>query len=579
MAISRRKFIARTGAAGAAAALPWWAHLEAGARPADLTTLGRTIVRGAKLQEGTVGAYFRLAEGPGERHMRRDDLGGNKRSKARAAVPLLSFVHMTDVHIVDAQSPARVEFLDRFADPGRGCESVPFSSAQRPQEALTLHVLEAMVRAIRKIRRSPVTGRRFSFAVCTGDNIDNEQLNELRWFIDTLDGGGMVSSNSGGDAYQGVQAAEWADPEYWHPTPEVADKYKQQYGFPDYPGLLETAMKPFRATGIGMPWLQTFGNHDGLMQGNAPRNPIFEAIAVGPAKIKALPPGLNPCDAFQTLRDNPAAFLAAPVQQVAADPQRKVVTRAEYIEEMFKTTGTPVGHGFQKENRSAGTAYWFRDAGKFRLIGLDTVNPGGYDEGSIGLAQFEWLEERLRESSRTYLDADGGEVQNEDGRDRYVILFSHHGLRSLENPVMAPDPLEPGSNDLPRILADEVEALLHRYPNVIAWVNGHTHNNIVEPRQSPHGGGFWDIGTAAHIDWACQSRGIDVVDNRDGTMSIWCTMIDHAAPIRPGGKDEVLRVASISRELAANDFQKGYDSSGRGEHKDRNVELVLPKPF
>jgi hypothetical protein len=160
-----------------------------------------------------------------------------------------------------------------------------------------------------------------------------------------------------------------------------------------------------------------------------------------------------------------------------------------------------------------------------------------------------------------------------------VILFSHHGLRSLDNPVAAPDPLELGSNDLPRVTAEEVEALVHRFPNVIAWVNGHTHNNVVEPRTSSRGGGFWDIGTAAHIDWSCQSRLIEVVDNGDGTLSIFSTMVDHAAPVAPGGSDPVLNLASISRELAANDFQAGFSSNGAGAPEDRNVELVIAAPF
>lgn len=56
-------------------------------------------------------------------------------------------------------------------------------------------------------------------------------------------------------------------------------------------------------------------------------------------------------------------------------------------------------------------------------------------------------------------------------------------------------------------------------------------------------------------------------------------MIDHAAPAVPGGNDPILELASISRELAANDFQYGFSWPGAGQHKDRNVELLIEAPF
>ncbi len=576
---SRRDFLLKGGAAGAAASLPWqvaWAKKSPARRAAELTTLHRTIVKGSLVSEGSAGAYYRLRYGPGEPYIPRFDL--SLRTKTPRRRSLLSFAHFTDTHVIDAQSPARVEFLDRYSDPGQGCEGTPFSSAFRPQETLTLQVAEAMVRRVRKVDVSPVTGAPIRLTVCTGDNIDNEQYNELRWFIDLMDGNKIITPNSGGPEYEGVQAAAWGDPHYWHPEPEVPDKYKQQYGFPDYPGLLTEALKPFRATGIGMPWLQTFGNHDGLLQGNAPRNSAFEAVATGGTKVVGLASGIHPCDSFQTLRDNPTAFLTAPTQQVSRDDNRRVLTRAEYIEEMFKTTGTPLGHGLTAANREAGTAYWSRDpAPGFRLIGLDTVNPGGFSDGSISRTQFDWLEQKLTEASSHHLDSTGGSVTT-GNRDRYVILFSHHGLRSLDNPVSTPDPLENNPDDQPRVLSDEVETMLHRFPNVIAWVNGHTHENIIEVRKG-ESGGFWDIGTAAHVDWNCQARLIDVVDNGDGTLSIFCTMIDHSAPAYPSANDPVLRIASISRELTANDFHAGFDGKGPGAPEDRNAELVIKAPF
>ncbi|MBI4729513.1 MAG: TIGR03767 family metallophosphoesterase [Acidobacteria bacterium] len=564
--ISRRDFLRVGGAALAAGSVAprlRWA-LSAGAATGG-TTLDSTILKGALMGSGSRGSYYRLLAGPGEVHLLRTELAARAASPARRS--LLHFARLTDTHIVDAQSPARVEFLDRYADPGNGCQSIPFSSAFRPQETLTLQVLEAMCRQVQAVGVSPVTAVPIAFAMCTGDNVDNEQYNELRWFIDLMDGSASVAANSGGPAYEGVQAAAWADQEYWHPDAGVSDKYKRQYGFPDYPGLLEGAVVPFTATGIGMPWYQTFGNHDGLLQGNVPRNEVFEAIAVSGLKVTGAPPGIDPCDSFEILRSNPSALLAAPARAVTPDTNRRILRRREYIEEHFTTTGAPSGHGFTPSNRSDGTAYYVVDTHPcFRLIALDTVNPGGYADGSIGRAQFDWLLARLAEV-------------HPPNTDKLVILFSHHGLRSLSNPAINPDPSEPFANDLPRVMAGEIEAALHRFPNVIAWVNGHTHDNVVEPR--PGGtGGFWDIGTAAHIDWSSQSRLVEVLNNGDGTLSILCTMVDHAGPVDPTGvTDPVLRLASIHREVAANDYQYGFGGPGRGETKDRNVELVIKAPF
>ncbi|MFN2590927.1 MAG: hypothetical protein ABR518_09175, partial [Actinomycetota bacterium] len=62
----------------------------------------------------------------------------------------------------------------------------------------------------------------------------------------------------------------------------------------------------------------------------------------------------------------------------------------------------------------------------------------------------------------------------------------------------------------------------------------------------------------------------------DGTISIFCTMLDHVASPDPRSGSGVLRLASIHRELAANDYQAGFDSDGAGGPEDRNIELTLP---
>jgi metallophosphoesterase (TIGR03767 family) len=572
-ALSRREFLKLSAGAAAAtqlARLPF-AEALAGRSPhlaptASLTTLAQTIVKGQHAGQGAKGGYYRLSLGEGEPHIPRTDLAPVSASPIRLAT---SFVQLTDIHLVDAQSPARVEFLDRYAD--ASCPGQDLNAAQRAHEILTVQTLESMIRRLRRIGVGPVTGVPFRFVVATGDNTDNEQLNELRWFVDTMDGGRVITPNSGGADYEGVQAESWGDGEYWHPDAGVTDKYKTDYGFPDAPGLLQQALKPFRARGVGTRWIQCLGNHDGLVQGNVHRNEALNQVALGGAKFTGPPPAFDPCNPFENL-------LATPTTPVTADPSRRTLRRADYIEQMFHTTGTPVGHGFRQRNRTDGTAYftWDRE-GWLRFVTLDTVNPGGYDSGSIGQAQFDWLEQQLIAVHSHYFDANGNPVRTKNA-DRVVVVFSHHGLRSLDNPNTAPDPDDPGANDLPRIMADQIEALVHRFPNVVAWVNGHTHDNVITPRPDPakKTNGFWDIGTAAHIDWTSQSRIVELGVRRDGSISIWCTIFDHDAPVDPRGLTGLPYLASLHRELTANDPQYGFDSKGPGEPPDRNVELTLP---
>jgi len=92
-------------------------------------------------------------------------------------------------------------------------------------------------------------------------------------------------------------------------------------------------------------------------------------------------------------------------------------------------------------------------------------------------------------------------------------------------------------------------------------------------------GGFWELNTAAHIDWPQQSRIVEVVDNRDGTLSVFGTIVDHAGPASSWcSASGPLALTSLSRELSANDWQDRTDDR-RGGVDDRNVELVLPAPF
>jgi hypothetical protein len=119
----------------------------------------------------------------------------------------------------------------------------------------------------------------------------------------------------------------------------------------------------------------------------------------------------------------------------------------------------------------------------------------------------------------------------------------------------------------------------------VLWVNGHTHRNEVIAHRKPNGsGGFFELNTASHIDWPQQSRLIEVVDNHDGTLSVFGTIVDFAAPTPDVTKiDTPAQLAALSRLLAANDWQERTGHSAtvdgrRGKASDRNVELLVPDP-
>src|SRR5262249_10681848 len=127
----------------------------------------------------------------------------------------------------------------------------------------------------------------------------------------------------------------------------------------------------------------------------------------------------------------------------------------------------------------------------------------------------------------------------------------------------------------------ELVALLHRFPNVVLWLNGHTHINAVHPRPAPAGSpgsGFWEVTTCAVVDWPCQTRLVELIDAGD-YLSIVCTMLDHDPPAGVPSAPSTAELASLHRELAANMPFAGAAGPGQGTPTDRNVELRLAAPF
>ena len=121
-------------------------------------------------------------------------------------------------------------------------------------------------------------------------------------------------------------------------------------------------------------------------------------------------------------------------------------------------------------------------------------------------------------------------------------------------------------------------------------MNGHSHRHRISPVTGGNGtGGFWQVTTASHIDWPQQSRLLEVMDNRNGTLSIFGTILDAAAPAAapapgPASAFSTGELVSLGRALSYNDPQRLADEGGGQERDklgaagDRNVELLVRDP-
>jgi metallophosphoesterase (TIGR03767 family) len=535
-------------------------------------TTHRRLGRGAVLRRGLSAPYRAVEIGEGEPHLIRDEfVAAGPESALGQGRALLCLVHITDLQLADVQSPTRFEFLNaRFADP-RYAEIVP---VQRPQEALTAHAVDATVRTLGAVH-GPVSGLPLQLAVTTGDAIDNAQWNELQAFLALFDGG-LVSPDSGGPDYEGVQSVDWPGDIFWRPDgpgPDGPDFFRREYGFPHYPGLLRRALREFSAVGLGIPWLSCFGNHEALNQGVGTQTPGLAGALTGDRKPIALPADFDHDRALELFTEHPEAFMAGPYRQVTPDAFRRPISRRDFVDAHLRAGSRPFGHGFGERNRLDGTAYYVYDTPAARFITLDTNCLAGGAAGCLDQQQARWLATRLSEVHSAYRGPDGNEVRT-GHEDRLVILLSHHGTDTLNNTRGA----HPGPSAEPLLGGGDVLALLHRFPNIVLWLNGHTHTNTVRPRRDPADPtrGFWEVTTCAVVDWPCQTRVVELLDHGE-YLSIVTTMVDHNTPVAPGLLETADDLAALHRELAAN---VPWDTSAlAGAAGDRNVELRVIPPF
>ncbi|MFJ3665181.1 TIGR03767 family metallophosphoesterase [Streptomyces sp. NPDC090106] len=544
---------AATADAAGAGEAPVAQSRQAPAAPLAPYTQGTTLASVSAPR--TSSGFRRLGDGPGWSRVVRSDLAAPKSGRAGRRTALAAFVQLTDLHLIDVQHPLRLEYL-RSTD----------VHAWRPHEALTVQGAVALVERINALRGGPATGAPLHFAMTTGDNTDNNAGTELEWFLKVMSGGRITPDSGDPQRYEGVQNS--GIQQYWQPDSTVRDADKL-LGFPRLDGFLAAARREVNSPGLNLPWYSTVGNHDALPLGTyaSHADAYLTELAVGGKKLMTLSASdaKKLQDSLKQDKDPRGATYrellkahARDMRSVTPDEARAPYTPTEYVRAHLDPAHRglgPVGHGYSTANLDAGTQYYsFRIADDVIGISLDTTDPGGHYQGSIGTAQLKWLDRTLREN-----------------KGAYAIVFSHHTSATMVN--TRPDPARPGER---RHDGQEVLTLLGRHRGVLAWVNGHIHRNDITAHPVGGGRSFWEISTASHVDYPQLARVIEIVDNKDGTLSLFTTCVESAAPRRTDFTDlSQTGLAALYRELSYN--APGASTVLGGDAKDRNTELVLKK--
>jgi metallophosphoesterase (TIGR03768 family) len=558
MAISRRDFGVSAGAL-AAYGLGFGkaaSKLAIGTYPIEpgiRTTLQRTVLPkqepAAAIRVDDVSNYRKSglgvwSYGPALSHDKRLDLvaPATVAKPGRHVARLLNFFAITDIHICDKESPSSAIYLGLK-------NGIP--SGYSPVMLDTTHVLDAAVQTVNALHRRG----RFDFGISLGDTCNNTQYNELRWYIDVLDGKPITPSSG---AHAGADAIDH--------------------------------QRTYKAVGLdkSIKWYQTLGNHDHFWMGTNPVNDYLRQVYVGEDILKlgdifTDPDGINHRDYYMGALDGatpngdivgagPVGNFASP-PKVKADPNRRSLRRKEWLGEFFKTSSQPVGHGFSRANIEEDFAcYSFRPnaALPIKVIVLDDtqvdedVSPArsatsspGYGHGSLDKKRYDWLVREL----------DGGQARGE-----LMIIAAHVpiGVEAASS-VM-------GWSSVAHVSEPEVIAKLHQYSNLMLWIAGHRHYNTVTAFRSPDPArpelGFWQVETASLRDFPQQFRTFEIIRNNDDTISILATNVDPA--VRQGSP------AAISRDYAIAVEQIFSGNALTGQPKplrptgSYNAELVKP---
>jgi metallophosphoesterase (TIGR03768 family) len=446
---------------------------------------------------------------------------------------LLNFFAITDIHITDKEAPNQMIYLQQFDPTWSGNNTSIYS----PVMMYTTHVLDAAIQTVNALHKTTA----FDFGISLGDTCNNTSYNELRWYIDVIDG--KVITPSSGD-HLGANTIDF--------------------------------QKPYKAAGLdkSIPWYQALGNHDHFYIGSFP---VDANATLGirdsyiSSNVWAVADFLNPtlANTFPVMfnMDNMKAgqlyyqgvidgstplgniihagevgspgFTDPPT--VAADPDRRSLTRTQWISEYFNTTSNPVGHGFNLVNpvqQSGFACYSFLPKSNIpiKVIVLDDTqreDDGSKDihgHGYLDANRWAWLKAELV----------AGQANNQ-----LMIIAAHIPIAVVKigdetewwlgDRVARPteswwtDPIATTDN---AVTLAELISTLQNTPNLLMWIAGHRHLNTVKAFISPDPAhpeyGFWQVETSSLRDWPQQLRTFEINLNSDYTISIKTINVDPA---------------------------------------------------
>ena len=448
--------------------------------------------------------YGNWTYGPGLPYNKRLDLmpASYSGSAVTRIMKLLNFFTISDIHITDKESPNQLIYIQRLHP------NLPIGTSLCSGVMLyTTHVLDAAIQTVNALhKQNPL-----DFGISLGDAINSTQYNELRWYIDVIDGK-VITPSSG--AHLGAEIIDY--------------------------------QRPYQAAGLdkSIPWYQTLGNHDHFWMGSIPVDYSLrkdlrqsyvadEVFATG--DVLRDPREINNRDYYVGVFDGSTPYgnikYAGPVKdfktppKVAADPDRRSLLRTEWMQEFFNTSTLPIGHGFNLTDVENGFAcYSFVPKSNIPLKVIVLDNTQQEDSGSVDIhghgfldsARWDWLKKEL---------ADGSAAGQ-------LMIIAAHVPIGVE--VTAPNS-EMGWWTDPQnaVTLPDLIAELQSHPNFIMWIAGHRHLNTVKAFVSPDPvgapeKGFWQVETSSLRDFPQQFRTFEIYLNSDATISIMITNVDPA---------------------------------------------------